>query len=130
MAHGHVLHFAARNFDGHHLANARFSLGFYASRIFALIATIFVLLVLLSETTILYANLARSMMRQRGERNARQTAMDAMAASIVHEINQPLAAKVVNGQAALALSCTDAGQIDQVRAALKASSRTVPVEAK
>ena len=42
------------------LVDTRFSLGFYASRFYALIATIVVLLVLLSETTILYAYLARS----------------------------------------------------------------------
>jgi hypothetical protein len=46
------------------LVDTRFSLGFYASRFYALIATIVVLLVLLSETTILYAYLARSVMKQ------------------------------------------------------------------
>jgi len=42
------------------LTDARYSLGFYASRFYSLIATIFVLLVLLSETTVLYAHLARA----------------------------------------------------------------------
>ena len=86
------------------LISARFSLGWYAGRIYALIATIFVLLVLLSETTALYAHLARSVVRQRGEREARQIAMDAMAASIAHEINQPLAAMVANANAGLRLA--------------------------
>ena len=83
------------------LTDTRYSLGFYASRFYSLIATIFVLLALLSETTILYAHLARSMMRQRSEREARQTAMDVMAASIVHEMKQPLGAMVANGNAGL-----------------------------
>jgi signal transduction histidine kinase len=80
------------------LAN-RFSLGWYASRIYTLAASIVVLLVLLSETTTLYANLARSVWRQRGAREARQVAMDAMAASIAHEIGQPLGAIVANANA-------------------------------
>jgi signal transduction histidine kinase len=101
------------------LADTRYSLGFYASRFYALVATIFVLLVLLSETTILYAHLARSMMRQRGERDARQTAMDAVAASIAHEINQPLGAIVANGNAGLRWLARDKPDLDEVSAALK-----------
>jgi signal transduction histidine kinase len=84
------------------IISARFSFGWYAGRIFGLIATFVVLLVLLSETLALYANLARSIMRQRSDRHARQIAMDAMAASIVHEIKQPLAAIVTNANAGLA----------------------------
>jgi signal transduction histidine kinase len=72
------------------LVDTPFSLGFYASRFYALIATIVVLLVLLSETTVLYAYLARSVMKQRQDRQGREIAMDAVAASIAHEINQPL----------------------------------------
>ena len=70
---------------------ARYQLGWYAGRSFGIAATFIVLLVLLSETLVLYASLARSIMRQRNERHARQIAMDAMAASIAHEIRQPLA---------------------------------------
>jgi signal transduction histidine kinase len=101
------------------LVDTRYSLGFYGSRFYSLIATMLVLLVLLSETTILYAHLARSMMRQRGEREARQTAMDAMAASIVHEINQPLGAIVANGNAGLRWLVRATPELDEVSAALK-----------
>jgi signal transduction histidine kinase len=83
------------------LVETRFSLSWYAARVFGLIATFVVLLVLLSETTALYANLARSIVRRRGARQARQVAMDAMAASIVHEISQPLTAMVSNADASL-----------------------------
>jgi signal transduction histidine kinase len=100
------------------LVTTRYSLGFYASRLSALLATILVLLVLLSETTILHANLARSMIRQRSEREARQAAMDVMAASIAHEINQPLAAIVANGAAGLRWMERSAPDFDEVRAAL------------
>jgi signal transduction histidine kinase len=75
---------------------ARFALGWYAGRAFGIISTFVVLLVLLSETLALYANLAQSVIRRRSDRNARQIAMDAMAASIVHEIKQPLSAMVTN----------------------------------
>jgi signal transduction histidine kinase len=81
------------------LINARFSVGWYASRVYSFTASTAVLLVLLSETTTLYANLALSVMRQRGAREARQIAMDAMAASIAHEIRQPLGAMVTDASA-------------------------------
>jgi signal transduction histidine kinase len=101
------------------LINSRFSLGWYAGRIYALIATLFVLVVLLSEATTLYAHLARSVMRQRGEREARQTAMDAMAASIAHEVNQPLGAIALNSQTALFLLAKTPPDIEEARAALE-----------
>jgi signal transduction histidine kinase len=101
------------------LVDTPFSLGFYASRFYALIATIVVLLVLLSETTILYAYLARSVMKQRQDREGRQIAMDAMAASIAHEINQPLGAMVTNANAALRWMANATPDLDEARAALE-----------
>jgi signal transduction histidine kinase len=100
------------------LLNTRFSLGWYASRIYTLAASLVVLLVLLSETTALYANLARSVMRQRADRQERQIAMDAMAASIAHEITQPLAAIVVNANAGLRWLTRATPDLDEARAAL------------
>ena len=100
------------------LAGARFDVGWYASRAFALTASIVVLIVLLSETTTLYANLARSVLRQRGAREARQVAMDAMAASIAHEINQPLAAIALNSETALLCLTEATPDLDEARAAL------------
>jgi signal transduction histidine kinase len=99
--------------------DARYTLGFYASRLYSLIATILVLLVLLSETTILYAHLARSMMRQGYEREAWQTAMDAMAASIVHEMKQPLGAIVANGGVGLLWLARSPPDLDELSATLK-----------
>jgi signal transduction histidine kinase len=100
------------------LASARFDVGWYAARGFALAASLVVLLVLLSETTTLYANLARSVMRRRAAREARQIAMDAMAASIAHEVNQPLAAMVTNANAALRWLTNAAPDLDEARASL------------
>ncbi len=96
------------------LNSARFDVGWYAARAYALAASLIILLVLISETTILYASLARSVMRQRGAREARQLAIDAMAASIAHEINQPLGAIVLNAEAGLL-----SPDLDEARAALQ-----------
>jgi signal transduction histidine kinase len=98
---------------------ARFQLGWYAGRSFGIAATFVVLLVLLSETLVLYANLARSIMRQRSERQARQIAMDAMAASIAHEIRQPLASIALNGESALDCLTGATSNLDEVRDALR-----------
>jgi C4-dicarboxylate-specific signal transduction histidine kinase len=98
---------------------ARFQLGWYAGRSFGIAATFIVLLVLLSETLILYASLARSIMRQRNERQARQIAMDAMAASIAHEIRQPLASIVLNGETALHCLTGTTSNLDEARDALR-----------
>jgi signal transduction histidine kinase len=97
----------------------RFSVGWYASRVYALASSIVVLLVLLSETTTLYANLARSVMRQRGAREARQIAMDAMAASIAHEIKQPLGAMVTNASAGLRWLTNKPPDLEEARLALQ-----------
>jgi len=101
------------------LVNNRFALGWYAGRFYGLIAAVFVLLVLLSETTVLYAHLAQSVARQRGEREARQFAFDAFAASVVHEISQPLGAMVANGNAGLRWLARAAPDLDEASAAFK-----------
>ena len=98
---------------------ARYQLGWYAGRSFGIAATFIVLLVLLSETLILYASLARSIMRQRNERNARQIAMDAMAASIAHEIRQPLASIALNSETALYCLTGATPDLDDARDALR-----------
>jgi signal transduction histidine kinase len=79
----------------------RFSLFWYCGRVFSALATSIVLLFLLSETTVLYWRLARSNMMLERERNNKLMNLEAMAASISHEIKQPLSAIVLNGAAAL-----------------------------
>jgi signal transduction histidine kinase len=101
------------------LTTTRFSFGWYWSRVYSFTASIAVLLVLLSETTTLYANLALSVMRQRGAREARQVAMDAMAASIAHEIRQPLGAMVTDANASSRWLTHDPPNLDEALLALK-----------
>jgi signal transduction histidine kinase len=97
----------------------RFSLAWYVGRTYSLIAANVVLIVLLSETTTLYAHLARTAMRQRASRNARQVAVDTMAASLAHEVNQPLGSIALNAEAALQYLARRPIDEDEVRSALK-----------
>lgn len=77
----------------------RFDVAWYATRIFGIAAASFVLLVLLAESTMLYARLALSVLAQRREREGRLMSMDAMTAAIAHEIRQPLGAILANAYA-------------------------------
>jgi signal transduction histidine kinase len=83
------------------LTAIRFSLAFYASRVYAVVTASIVLLVLLSENVTFYARLGRSMVMQRREREGRLLSMDVMSAAIAHEINQPLTAIVANADVGL-----------------------------
>jgi signal transduction histidine kinase len=97
--------------------SVRFSVGFYAGRVFSLATSSIALIVVLAETTLLYAHLAHSVMKRRRDREGREIAMDAMAASIAHEINQPLGAMVANGNAGLRWLERATPDVDEARAA-------------
>src|SRR5262249_17866175 len=57
------------------LVGRRYVVGWYAARLYFLVSSTLVLAVLLSETALLYARLARSVMAQRQEREARLMTM-------------------------------------------------------
>jgi signal transduction histidine kinase len=97
---------------------ARFSVGWYGSRIFALAAAITVLIILLAETTRLYAHLALSAVQRRQARDVRHMEMDTMAASIAHEIRQPLSAIMLNTESVEAMLSRPTPDIVEVRSAL------------
>jgi signal transduction histidine kinase len=101
------------------LLYARYTFGFYAGRGFSLVTSIIVLIVLLEEMTRLYARLARSNSALQRERNNRLLSLDAMAASIAHEINQPLSALVTNAGIGLRLLARADADLDEVRGVLK-----------
>ena len=100
------------------LSGSRFSLGFYAGRICSLIASTVVLVVLLAETARLYARLARSNMMLQRERNNKLMNLEAMAASISHEVRQPLAAIGSNSGAALRFLGHKPPNLEEARSAL------------
>jgi len=84
---------------------ARYDFGFYAGRIYGLVAASFVLIMLLLETVSLYARLARTSQAERRDRERRLSELHAelvhvsrvselgqMASALAHEVNQPLTA--------------------------------------
>lgn len=99
-------------------AGIRLSVGWWAGRLCGLLSASIVLLVLLSETTTLYSRLARSVSAERRARANRLTAMEALSASIAHEVKQPMASMVTNADAGLRWLAKDNPQLEEVKAAL------------
>jgi signal transduction histidine kinase len=83
------------------LTVVRFSLGLYVSRLRSLATSTIVLVILLAETTGLYTRLARANLMLRRERDNKLMNLEAVVASISHEVKQPLAAIVMRGSTAL-----------------------------
>jgi signal transduction histidine kinase len=79
----------------------RYSTGWYAVRVIGFLASSTLLTVLLYEITTLYARLLGATLGQRREREARLMTGDAVAASIAHELRQPLTAMVTTADAGL-----------------------------
>jgi signal transduction histidine kinase len=101
------------------LVGRRYVVGWYAARVYFLVSSTLVLAVLLSETALLYARLARSVMAQRREREARLMTLDVLSASIAHEMRQPLASIVTNVDAASRWMGRPTPDLDEVKATLK-----------
>jgi signal transduction histidine kinase len=83
------------------LTSVRFTLGWYAARCFALVASSTLLIVLLAETTVLYARLANAILLLRRERDNRLMSIEAATGAMAHEIRQPLSAIASSGNAGL-----------------------------
>ena len=83
------------------LPTVRFSAGFYAGRAFSLLTSSIVLVALVAETTRLYVRLARTNVMLQRERDSRLMNLEALTASIAHEVRQPLTAIIAFTQAAL-----------------------------
>ncbi|QDW40142.1 GHKL domain-containing protein [Bradyrhizobium sp. KBS0727] len=82
-------------------SSVRFSVGWYAARGFALVASCMLLSVLLTEMIVLYTRLASALTMQRRERSNRLVSIDAATAAIAHEIRSPLASITLNTSTAL-----------------------------
>jgi light-regulated signal transduction histidine kinase (bacteriophytochrome) len=90
----------------------RFDLGWYAGRIYGLLAASFVLIVLLLENSVLYARLFEaheSERRKTSELQAVNRELDAFSHSVAHDLRAPL--RAVDGYA-LALEESHAGGLD------------------
>jgi signal transduction histidine kinase len=101
------------------LTSARFELGWYAGRVYSLITATVVLIVMLAEITGLYARIARSNMLLQQERNSTLMSMEALAASVAHEVRQPLAAISLSGGSALRFLRRSPPELAEVEASLK-----------
>ena len=74
---------------------ARFTLGFYATRVISLVVSKVVLIVLLSETVILQARLSIANRKLQRERENKLTTAEAVVAALAHEVRQPLAGMTI-----------------------------------
>ena len=103
---------------------ARFSVGFYAGKVCGLLSGSLILIVLLYEITRLYAQMHRESERRYSELQAelvhanRVATMGQLAASIAHEVNQPIAATVTTAQAALRWLNAQPPNVEEVRQSL------------
>jgi signal transduction histidine kinase len=97
----------------------RFSMGFYAGSVYALVSGSLLLFVLLYEITALYGQLLRTILAQRREREARLMTGDAVAAAMAHEINQPLGALIVYADTGLRWLDRPTPNLDEAKTAFK-----------
>jgi len=97
----------------------RFTVGWYAGRVFGLLSGSLVLIVLLYEITTLYSRLLHAVLTQRREHEARLMTGNAVAAMIAHEVKQPLAGMVMSASAGLRWLDRAAPDLGEAKAALK-----------
>jgi signal transduction histidine kinase len=97
----------------------RYSLGWYAVRVIGFFSSIVVLIVLLYEITTIYGRLLRAVRAQRREREARLVTGDAVAATIAHEVKQPLYAMLMRAQTSLSWLDRSTPDLEKARAQLK-----------
>jgi signal transduction histidine kinase len=111
------------------LSGERYTVSWYAGRFYQLVTATVVMIVLLTETSTLYADVARSAARE-SERRFREMQMELahanrvatmgqLSASIAHEVSQPIAGAITNARAALRLLDAEPHNIDSFRRALE-----------
>ena len=98
----------------------RYSLGFYASRLFSVTVSVVVLIVLLTESTVLYGRLPNTIALLRRERDNRLMSVDAATAAVAHEISQPLGAITLNISSALQFLKKTPPNLEEANACLTA----------
>ncbi|UVO37481.1 MASE4 domain-containing protein [Bradyrhizobium arachidis] len=99
--------------------SARFSVGWYTARGFALIASFMLLSVLVTEMTVLSSRLANALVMQRRERANRFVSIDAATAAIAHEIKSPLGSITLNADTARQVLVAQSPRLEEVHAILK-----------
>jgi signal transduction histidine kinase len=97
----------------------RFSVGWYAGRVYGVLSGSLVALILMKEVTMLYGELLRAVLAQRREREVRLLTGDAVAATVAHEIRQPLSAMTMDAGTSLRWLDCATPNIDEAKAALQ-----------
>jgi signal transduction histidine kinase len=97
----------------------RFSIAWYTVRIVGVLASTIILIVLLYEIRAVYARLLGAVLGERREREARLLTGDAVAASIAHEVRQPLTAMVTSADAGLRFLNRSTPDLDRAKDAFK-----------
>ena len=97
----------------------RFSVGWYAVRVFGILSSSIVLMLLIHEITTLYARLLGAVLAQRREREARRMTGDAVSASIAHEVRQPLTAMITTADAGLRFLDRSIPNVDRAKEAFE-----------
>ena len=99
------------------LGTTRYSAFWYAC-VFGVVASCLVLIVLLYETTVLYARFALVAAERDRERDRQRLTLQVLAGSIAHELQQPLTAIVINGETGRRLLTQTPPDLPQTCAAL------------
>jgi signal transduction histidine kinase len=111
------------------LSGDRYTVSWYAGRFYQLVTATVVMAVLLTETSTLYADVARAA-AQESERRYREMQMELahanrvatmgqLSASIAHEVSQPIAGTITNARAALRLLEAEPHNVDGFRRTLE-----------
>jgi len=97
----------------------RFSVGWYTVRVIGFFSSSLVLVVLLYEIETLYARLLGAVRAERRERVARLMTGDAVAATIAHEVKQPLTSMITSATAGFRFLDRSAPNLDRAKEAFK-----------
>ena len=97
----------------------RFSPGWYAARLFGFLGSSLVLIVLLYEIKTLYTRLLGAVLARRREREVRLMTGDAVAASIAHEVRQPLTAMITTADAGFRFLDRSTPNLDKAKEAFR-----------
>ena len=100
------------------LSTGRFTFAWYGGRFYQFVTATVVMVVLLTEMSRLYTRVASLNTMLRRERDNKLMNLEAMAASISHEVGQPLAAISMRGGVALRVLAREPLDLERVRSNL------------
>lgn len=101
----------------------RYDVGWYAVRLYGVVAANAVFLALFAEFTWLHANMSTALRAVRRERDSKLLSTQTGMAALAHEIRQPLSAIVLNADASLAFLQKTPPDLDEVRECLEITMR-------